>query len=90
MTWKELKEHVNRLDENQLSQNVELWRDHETLHNIGITVTCENYYYCPENECCINESEMNYLIDNAPESYPNGLKGLRKVHDSGFSYLHTD
>lgn len=90
MTWQELKQHVNSLDEKQLSENVQLWRDNETILNIGIDTTNEDHYYVPEDQSTMTESEVKINYKAYPKDYETPINELKKVSEKGFPYLYED
>lgn len=90
MNWKQLKDFCNGLTEEQLEKKVVIWREDEAISNIETTLLEEDYYIEKESgspEGCFEESEANYMIENNPEDYPNGLGDFKKVYDKGHPLL---
>lgn len=90
MTWQELKEHVNSLNEKQLSEEVQLWGCDETITIVDFTVTYEDYYFLPEEESSVIESEIDSLYANYPHDYVTPRSELKRTHEKGFPYLYND
>lgn len=89
-TWKDIKEFVNSLTEEQLSKRVILWREDEAINKIQPDVLEEDHYIDKEGvvvEGCVDESTAKELIKDNPEDYPNGMKHFTKVYDKGFPIL---
>jgi hypothetical protein len=81
MTWKELKEFANSLDEKQLDKNVVLWREDEAVNDINAENLKEDYYIGDDDEECYSLADAGLTIEDAEE------KGLRKVYDKGSPIL---
>jgi hypothetical protein len=78
MTWKELKDFCNSLDEKQLERNVILWREDEAINNIEAEKLPEDRYICPD--AC---DEGCYPLSEASEP----LEDLKKVYEKGDAIL---
>lgn len=90
MTWQELKEQVNSLDEKQLSEEVQLWGCDETITILDFAVTYEDYYFLPEEDFSVIESEIDSLYENYPHDYRTPRNELKRTHKKGFPYLYND
>lgn len=91
MKWKELKEFVNNLPENELEKKVILWREDESINQINAETLKEDHYIDPENHLdgCFPESEAKNMIKDE-DAYPNGILDLEKVYDKGTPILWED
>ena len=79
MTWEEMKEFCNSLDEKQLKQKVILWREDEATTKIETEILSEDYYVDPE---CI-ENGCFPLCDVNQDDFEE----LEKVYDKGTPIL---
>lgn len=92
MTWKELKEFCNSLDEKQLKQKVILWREDEAISKID-PITLEEDQYVEKDligEGCIPISEVEYILKHQPEDYPDGINHWNKVYVENTPILMED
>lgn len=89
MTWKELKEFCNNLPEKELSLNVVLWREDESINDIHAGQLEEDFYVNPKypENGCFPEWEAKDIVNYDKESFPNGINDLKKVHDKGYPIL---
>jgi len=89
MNWNELKQFCNSLPERELTKNVILWREDESITKINAEVLTEDHYIDREGdmEGCAPESEINYMIRMNEDEYPNGLEDFKKVYDKGTPIL---
>lgn len=91
MTWKELKEFCNSLDEKQLQSKVLVWREEECISKLEPITLSEDYYNAPEEfePLCFSETEAKQMVvDNI--DFPNGMDDLKKVYDKGQPILQED
>jgi len=91
MTWQEMKDFCNSLDESQLKKNVLVWREEECISKLEPTPLYEDYCRDPEEfePFCFPESEAKTMVvDNI--DFPNGMDDLEKVYDKGHPILMAD
>ncbi|AWW32158.1 hypothetical protein DN752_19555 [Echinicola strongylocentroti] len=86
MNWKEMKEFCEKLNENQLSKNVVLWREDEAITDIHPMQLEEDHYREHDSIYCMPESEAREIVKGEPE-YPNGLSDMKKVYEKGHPIL---
>jgi hypothetical protein len=89
MTWKELKEFCNELNETQLEKKVILWREEEAISNICAEQLEEEYYNFEDCEGCIPISEVIKMSEDE-FAFPNGMDDFVKVYDKGDPLLHEE
>ena len=94
MNWKKLKDFCNSLPESELEKNVMIWREDadDVITDIFAEQLDEDHYVYVENEeyGCMPVSEVESLIRDFKEDYPNGLEHFRKVYDKGHPILHEN
>jgi len=91
MTWQEMKDFCNSLDEWQLKKKVLVWREEECISKLEPTPLHEDYYRDPKEfePLCFPESEAKTMVvDNI--DFPRGLEDLEKVYDKGHPILMED
>jgi hypothetical protein len=81
MNWKQMKEFVNGLSDEQLDKDVILWREDEVVKDIDAESLSEDHYIGEDDEGCYPLSEVGLSIEKAQE------KGLKKVYDKGYPIL---
>lgn len=81
MTWKELKEFCNSLDEKELSKKVILWREDEAITKITAETLHEDCYAVDDGEGCVYESEKSCLLRDDEDVE------IKKVYDKGTPIL---
>jgi len=81
MTWKELKDFCNSVEDRFLDKKVILWREDESINNISCRFLEEDYYIDDDldEEGCYPESEAVLKIKDDIEIYSNGLSDLKNV-----------
>lgn len=89
MTWKELKEFCNSLDETKLEKKVILWREEDSISDIYAEVLDEDYFNYEHSEGCVPESEALKMAEDESE-FPNGMDDFYKVYDKGDPLLHEN
>lgn len=77
MIWKEMKDFCDSLSEEQLKENVSLWREDEAINNIVAEELDEDMYVADGDEGCYPLSEATEPIEE-----------LRKVHSKGKPILY--
>lgn len=77
MTWKELKEFANSLDEKQLERNVVLWREDEAVNNIFPEILQADHYIGEDDEGCYTLAEAGLTLKDVKR------KKLTKVYEKG-------
>lgn len=83
MTWNELKEFANSLNEEQLNKPVILWRESEAITDISAEALAEDHYIdLEEDEGCYPLSAVGLTVEEAEE------KGFVLTHPKGFPILH--
>ncbi|MHB8871877.1 MAG: hypothetical protein ACYC5G_05485 [Candidatus Doudnabacteria bacterium] len=84
MKWYDLKTFCNSLSEEQLVENVVLWREEDAISKIGAEILREDYYLDTEEptEGCFTLSECGYSLEEAPN--------LKLVYEKGTPILWED
>ena len=88
MNWKQLKEFCNKLPENQLENNVILWRENECVNTINAEELSEDHYIDLEdsdNGCFSFTDAKSFIKDK--DAYPNGFNDLKIVYKKGHPVL---
>lgn len=90
MTWRELKEFVNTLPENELEKAVIVWREDEVTSPIKAMKLEEDHYVGDfSSNICFPLSEAKEIVSDEDE-FPNGIADLEKVYDKGHPILWED
>ena len=84
MNWKELKEFVNSLNNEQLEAKVILWREDEAITEIETNILEEDQYIIPGEEGCYSLADGGYTEADIEE------KGLVMVYEKGHPILMED
>lgn len=83
MTWKELKEFAETLNEEQLQQTVILQREDEAIVRIHAECFEQDQFVelGSEEDGCINRDTMWSIIRDNSNYYRNGEDHFKKVYD---------
>lgn len=85
MTWNELKEFCNSLNEEQLKENVIFWREHEAINDVCAEKLSEDHYIGDyDDDGCYPLSDAGLTIDDVDRL------GLRKVYSVGDAVLYEN
>lgn len=89
MDWKKLKDFCNSLPESELEKKVILWREEEAITDISASqLDSDMYIEIYNNEDgCFEMFEVEEMIKNYPEDYPEGMDHFKKVYDKGHPIL---
>lgn len=92
MTWKEMKDFCNGLTEEQLGKRVIVWREEESISSFEPVPLSEDHYAEIDlsDNLCFPQSDMNTMIKENPEDFPNGANHFKKVYDKGHPILMED
>lgn len=80
MVWKELKNFCNSLDEEQLTKEVVIWREDESVSDLTPLILDEDHFIDQEDSenGCFPESEIKNF-----DPIEIGEMKLKKVYDKG-------
>lgn len=92
MTWKEMKQFCESLNDEQLEKKVIMWREEEVINDISAFTLGLDHYIDKERgeDGCIEESTAKEIAMNNEIDYPNGMDHFEKVYDKGFPLLHEN
>lgn len=77
MIWKDIKDFISSLDENQLNKKVVLWRESESIEDLGIECLKDDHYYDPNQpeDGCFSKKDaidMSGNLDNYEKCFDKG------------------
>lgn len=84
MTWRELKQFCDSLDEGRLDNRVILWREEEAIIDISAEILEDDYYKHIDDDGCYTLDEAGISIEEAKEN------DLDKVYEKGEPILFEE
>jgi len=83
MTWKELKDKISLMTEEEQQQEVAVWGEYLNLmKDCSLEKTNENMYYNSEWDYTLEESELEPEDKNDPD--------IHKVYEAGMHYIYSN